>query len=62
MRAAAGPETGLRTADPRRNEKPRRSGAFRGLRGGDQTMLTVRRLFGPLTENATLPSTSANRV
>ncbi|MNV73142.1 hypothetical protein D3C71_1662740 [compost metagenome] len=56
------------------NEKPRRSGAFvsdptpwRGrLRTAEDqasaTTLTVRRFFGPLTENSTLPSTSANRV
>src|SRR5690606_4185932 len=47
-----------------RNEKPRRSGAPRGSARRDQavTTLTVRRFFGPLTANSTLPSTSANRV
>lgn len=57
----------------RSNEKPRRSGALlaaathRRPFGMDQacsaaTTLTVRRLFGPLVVNSTLPSTSANSV
>ena len=50
----------------RGNTKPRLSGASRhsdaSLDYSAATTLTVRRFFRPLTENSTLPSTSANSV
>src|SRR5690606_8103188 len=51
-----------RTVD--RNKRPRQGGAFVPRTGRRQpaTTLTVRRFFGPLVANSTLPSTSANRV
>ncbi len=44
--------------------RPRQAGSCLGKARTDQavTTLTVRRLLAPLTENATWPSTSANRV
>ncbi len=48
-----------------KTKSPARGGALRYVCAAPQasaTTLTVRRFFGPLIENSTLPSTSANRV
>lgn len=65
-------DTGYAIAMLPQKKSPASAGLFMSIGEGEPeirlslhasaTMLTVRRLFGPLTENSTLPSTSANSV
>lgn len=64
IRLFANPESPIPNPGPE-TKSPARGGALRYVCAEPQasvTTLTVRRFFGPLIENSTLPSTSANRV
>ncbi len=64
IRFFTNPESPFPNPGPQ-TKSPARGGAFRYVYAVPQasaTTLTVRRFFGPLIENSTLPSTSANRV